>query len=128
MKAGKWFDDLLETYQDDLAFRTEAAILEFNEKIVAHMTENGISRVELSRRLGVTKAFVTKMLNGNPNLTIKTMMSVADALGCELNLDVYPKGGKARNFYVYSGKKKVEKAKFTKDVEPGVGDGYECAA
>jgi len=91
MKANKWFGNLLEAYQDDPEYLTEAAILEFNEKIVAHMGAKDISRVELARRLGVSKASVTKMLNGNPNLTIKTTMAVAEALGCELNLDIFNK-------------------------------------
>lgn len=97
MRKNKSFGDLIDKYRDDLEYRIEAAILEFNEKIVTHMEANSISRAELSRRLGVSKAFVTKMLNGNPNLTIKTMMSVADALGCELNLEIYPKGDKSKN-------------------------------
>ena len=30
----------------------------------------------------------TEKLNGNPNLTIKTMISAAAALDCELNLEL----------------------------------------
>lgn len=90
MKAENWFSKKLEEYKDDLEFRTEGVILEFNEKIVARMAEMNISRTELAKRLRVSKAFVTKLLNGNPNLTVKTMMSISDALGCELKLDIYP--------------------------------------
>ncbi len=102
MKKATWFVEMLEKYKDDLEFRMEGVILEFTEKIVQKMEELDINRSELAERLGVSKAFVTKLLNGNPNLTIKTMMSLADVLGCDLNLDLYPKGFEKKNFYVYT--------------------------
>jgi len=52
------------------------------------MEENGITRAELARRLNVSKAFVTKLLNGNPNLTIKTMVSLARILDCDLRVEL----------------------------------------
>jgi len=99
VKEEKYLNQLLEKYKDDLEFRMEGLILDFTEKIVIKMKELNISRAELARRLGVSKAFVTKLLNGNPNLTIKTMMSIADVLGCDLNLDIYPKGFEIKTYY-----------------------------
>ncbi len=115
MKTEKWFSKLLDKYKEDLEFRTEEIILDFTEKIVTMMEKKNISRAELARRLNVSKAFVTKMLNGNPNLTIKTMVSIADALECNLNLDIYTKGFKAKNFYV-SDNKRMDRTKFNEDV------------
>ena len=110
MKAEKWVSQLLEKYKDDLEFRMEGLILDFTEKIVMKMRELDISRAELARRLGVSKAFVTKLLNGNPNLTIKTMMSITDVLGCDLNLDLYPKGFEIKNYYVSPKKQNKSRA------------------
>jgi DNA-binding Xre family transcriptional regulator len=90
MKAEKWFRERLDEFQDDLEFRTEEAILAFTEKVVAVMRERGMNRVALAQQLGVSKAFVTKLLNGNPNLTIKTMVAIADALECNLSVDIMP--------------------------------------
>lgn len=104
VKAEVWVNELLEKYKDDLEFRMEGVILDFTEKIVIKMKELDLSRAELARRLGVSKAFVTKLLNGNPNLTIKTMMSIADVLDCDLNLDIYPKGFEIRSYYASSKK------------------------
>lgn len=100
VKAEAWVNELLEKYKEDLEFRMEGLILDFTEKIVLKMKESKISRSELANRLGVSKAFVTKLLNGNPNLTIKTMMSIADVLDCDLNLDLYPKGFEIKSYYV----------------------------
>jgi len=98
LKTEEWFTKQLEKYEDDLEFRMEGLILDFTEKISIKMSELNINRTEFAQRLGVSKAFVTKLLNGNPNLTIKTMMSIADVLNCDLNLDLYPKGFQAKNF------------------------------
>lgn len=90
MKAEKWFSERIQELQGDQEFRTEEAILAFTEKVVAVMRERGMNRAELAQRLGVSKAFVTKLLNGNPNLTIKTMVAIAGALECTLCIDIPP--------------------------------------
>ncbi len=101
---------LLESYieqnQYSPEFQTELSIIDLNEKIIAMMDERKVSRAELARRLGVSKAFITKMLNGNPNMTIKTINSLALALDCQLYLDIYPKGFKLarKPVFVYNNK------------------------
>lgn len=105
MNYEKWFNDMLEQYKDDIDFLTEEAIIEFNEKIVKRLKELNLSRTELANKLGVSKAFITKLLNGNPNLTIKTMVSIAKALDCNLELDLCPKEYEIRKFYLLNNKK-----------------------
>ncbi len=128
MREAKWFQEMLDKYRDDFEFRLEELILDFTEKIVQKMREQDISRAELARRLGVSRAFVTKLLNGNPNLTIKTMMSIADVLGCDLNIDIYPKGFTPRNFYLYENNA-LKTKDFTEEIEPFLGEDVDaCAA
>ena len=91
MHVKSWFTDKLDKYADDPEFLTEEAILDFTEKLVTKMQELKVNRAELAKRLNVSKAFVTKLLNGNPNMTIKTMVSISNVLGCKLNLDIYSK-------------------------------------
>lgn len=100
MNNEKWFSDKLDKFKDDVDFLTEEAILEFTEKIVCRMEEIKMSRSEFAEKLGVSKAFITKLLNGNPNLTIKTMVSIAKALNCKLELALCPSGFEARRFLV----------------------------
>lgn len=85
MKLEKWFAQKLEEFKDDVEFRTEEAILGITEKIVELMEKEGINRTDLAKRLGVSKPFITKLLNGNPNMRLKTMVSLAMALNHELN-------------------------------------------
>lgn len=98
--AGKWFKEKLDQFKDDVEFLTEKTILDFTEQVVASMEAQGISRAELAKRLGVSKAFITKLLNGNPNLTIKTMVSLSKTLHCDLDIELCPEGFEAKRFYV----------------------------
>ena len=101
-----WLENYIEQNQYTVDYQTELSIVGLNEKIVSKMGELKINRAELAKRLGVSKAFVTKLLNGSPNMTIKTMISIALALDCQLYVDIYPKGFKVarKPVYVYNNK------------------------
>ena len=45
------------------------------------MQENKISRVELAKRLGSSPAYITKVLRGDINFTVETMVRLAKAVG-----------------------------------------------
>ena len=62
----------------------------FLEDLVRAMDEAGISRAELARRLGSTPAYVTKILRGNVNFTLTSLVKLARAVGCELHLAIEP--------------------------------------
>ena len=90
MSNENWFTSKFQEFKGDADFLTEQAILEFTEKVVVAMERAGMSRADLARQLGVSKAFISKLLNGNPNLTVKTMVALAKALGCSLELSLCP--------------------------------------
>lgn len=121
MNTEKWFKEKIDRFRDDVEFQTEEAILEITERIVQIMESKGINRVKLANLLGVSKAFTTKLLNGNPNLTIKSMVSIAHALGCELDIDMCPKGFETRKFYIKQSSKKVDISQFTEEVTVPLG-------
>jgi transcriptional regulator with XRE-family HTH domain len=114
----KWFRGLLEEYKDDVEFITEGIVLELNEKIISTMEDLKISRTELARKLGVTKAFVTKLLNGNHNLTIKTIVSIAKALESELILDLCHKGFEQKRIIYYKSTRPQELNAYKTPIKP----------
>jgi plasmid maintenance system antidote protein VapI len=63
-------------------------ITEFSEDIWRLMEEQKVSRAELARRLGTSRAYVTKLLGGNANFTLHTMTKVAMALGATIHVHV----------------------------------------
>jgi len=64
----------------------ESLVLEAGELIARLMESRGVNRAELARRLGKSRAWVTQMLNGRANLTLKTLAEVAWALEAEVQL------------------------------------------
>ena len=119
MKLETWYKEKIQKFHDDVDFLTETTILDLTEKIVHKMQRAGLSRADLAQKLGVSKPFVTKLLNGNPNMTIKTMASIAHALECELNVELCPKGFEIRTFAV---PKKIDAGKYTKAFPTIIGE------
>lgn len=86
MDIEKWFTEKLAALEDDADFRLEEVILDLTEQISARMKEKGMTRAKLAGLLGVTPAAITKLLNGNPNFTLKTLLKVGDALDLKFNV------------------------------------------
>lgn len=100
----EWLKEKIKKYENDTEFLSEQLIIDFSELVVMKMQEQKLKRVDLAERLNVSKSFITKILNGNPNMTVKTMVSIANVLNCNLWVDLYPKGFeiKRKAIYVYS--------------------------
>lgn len=60
----------------------------FVDEIIKIMERKKMTRVEFARRLGVRPSYVTKILSGRENMTIKTMESMAGIVGYELVLGI----------------------------------------
>lgn len=84
-------EGLAEKYKDDPDFIFEGAILDFTEAVCEKMEKDGVSRAQLAERLAKTRAFVTRTLNGQPNLTLRTMVRIAHALNSELSIHLTTK-------------------------------------
>lgn len=59
---------------------------DFYMAVNRQLQRTGLSQVELARRLGVSKSYMTKALRDGRSLSLKTMIMLADALG--LNVTV----------------------------------------
>ena len=56
----------------------------FVERILQIMEKKGITRVALAKRLDLYPSQVTKILSGRENMTVRTMESLAEAVGYQL--------------------------------------------
>ena len=72
------------------AYWAEQARLEFTEKVIARMTELGLTRSALATRLQVQPGFVTRLLGGQNNFELATMTKIARALGCDFRCQLQP--------------------------------------
>lgn len=66
--------------------KLERLLLDINYELIDLMEREKVTKTELAERLGVTQAMVSKLLNGNRNLTVKTLVNVAEALNVEVDI------------------------------------------
>jgi transcriptional regulator with XRE-family HTH domain len=84
MKLSEWFDQKIRELEGDFEFRLEKLMYGLTEKIYQKMEDNKLNRVKLAKNMNVSSAYVTKILRGNSNLTVKSLLRLADALDQEL--------------------------------------------
>lgn len=74
------------------AYAEESLRGEISEAINEAMLITGTSRAQLARRLNVSRAHVTQMLQGNNNFEVATLARIAFALGVEWKITIAQKG------------------------------------
>lgn len=72
-------------------YHIESVKLEITEQIYLTMQTFDISKAELARRLGKSRQYITKILQGTANFTLDSLVRIARALDCELEFRLSPK-------------------------------------
>lgn len=70
--------------------RQEALIVEATEALAEALEASGINQSELARRLDKTKGYISQLLGGGRNLTLRTLADLADALECLVEFRLQP--------------------------------------
>jgi transcriptional regulator with XRE-family HTH domain len=75
--------------QDDggRVFAEEQLIAATTEDIWARMQDKSVSKAELAGALKRSKAYVSQLLSGTRNMTLRTLADVAHALDCTVKVD-----------------------------------------
>ena len=83
-----------EILMEDPEFRRllsiEALVAEASETIARLMAEQNVSKADLARRLNKSRAWVTQLLSGKANMTVRTLAEVVYAVDAELKLHAQP--------------------------------------
>lgn len=90
MKTKTQFEQLMESPEFRRLYAIEGLVTEAGEFIARLMQERGVTKADLARRLGKSRAYITQMLSGSANLTVRTLAEVAYALGAEVRLEAAP--------------------------------------
>jgi len=81
---------LMDEFLEDPEFARLMAqgdlIMEVTETLCELLEKEGVSRKELADRLGKTKGFVSQLLNGGRNLTLRTVADILHVLGYKVTL------------------------------------------
>ena len=84
------FADLFREMEQTDAYHMDSVKVEISEQIYLAMKRQGISKAELACRLGKSRAYVIKMLQGNANFTIESLVRIARALNCKVDFRLLP--------------------------------------
>ncbi len=71
----------------------EYLIASIAQRVWEVMERKGISRAQLAEALGKSRPFISQVLSGSKNLTLRTVADLADALGCEVEVNLRSNSG-----------------------------------
>lgn len=90
------YEALKNALSSDLSLQKAAAKMDFAVELWRRMEEIGINKVRLAESLGKSAPWVTKVLSGDCNFTIDTMIALADAVDGKLSLHIEDKVAKTK--------------------------------
>jgi len=71
----------------DAEQKTLGVINDFYHKVLTYMDDNKITQSDLAKKLGKSRSSISQLFKKNPNISIKRMVIIADALGITLKID-----------------------------------------
>ena len=66
----------------------EKLILSVTESICEVLNDNNVTRSELAKRLGKTKGYVSQVLGGSRNITLRTLADIVHCLGYRASITI----------------------------------------
>ncbi|MGE3452899.1 MAG: helix-turn-helix domain-containing protein [Burkholderiales bacterium] len=66
----------------------ETLIVDVSEAIWDALEKERITKSDLAAMLGVSKARITKLLNGSQNMTLRTVADIADAIDWAVSIEI----------------------------------------
>lgn len=88
-EADRWVDTSPE---HRLELARERLIVAVTEEIWGAMEREGVSNVDLAQKLGTGKSYISQLLTGARNMTLKTIADVAAALGQNVTISFVEQG------------------------------------
>ena len=81
-------DQYIREYEGDPDYVAETMALHLAEQATRLLEKRNMSRSELADLMGVSRAYVTKILNAPPNLTLRSIATLALALGAKPSISL----------------------------------------
>jgi plasmid maintenance system antidote protein VapI len=85
------YRQLLKEAENHVDYWMGIPIIEFTEDLCRIMKEKRVSRAELARRIGTSRAHITQLLGGGANFTLQTMVKLAMALDGAVHIHISDK-------------------------------------
>lgn len=117
--VGERFADLLQRAELSDAYQIVRLKVEISERIYNAMKQQGVSNAELARRLGKSRAYVTKLLRGTTNFTLESLVRIGRALSCEVEFELLPKAAQTKALAASKAVRKTSSKTPTKGTRKG---------
>jgi transcriptional regulator with XRE-family HTH domain len=72
----------------DRVFEEERLVTQFTELLSGIMHDNGWNKAALAKELGYTKSYVTQLLRGNKNVSLRNLAGLLFKLGKRLKMEI----------------------------------------
>ncbi|EOC1277710.1 XRE family transcriptional regulator [Cronobacter sakazakii] len=76
----------------DREMARERLLFNTTEDILIGMEDAGLNQTDLAKKLGKSKAYVSQLLDGTRNMTLKTLADISYALGAEAKVCIIRNG------------------------------------
>ena len=86
------FKELLKTAKENWQFKAEEHKLNLALAFSQYMKKLGWNNADLARELGTSRAYITKIMRGDQNLSIDKITEIANALGADAHFHLTEKG------------------------------------
>jgi len=90
MSNREWIERQTATPEARREYEQERLVLWTTERIAELMQQAGVSRADLARLLGTSRANVTGLMSGERNMTLRTLADLCFALGYRAELRLEP--------------------------------------
>lgn len=114
MKMGKSFQALVERAQKSAAYWAAGIALDFAEEVEIFMKRKKISRADLAKKMDTSAPYVSKVLRGEANFTLETMVKIAMAVDAEIEVHLIERNNSA--MFTIPSKRKLVTASFASNV------------
>ena len=80
-----------QSTENQMLLARESLMMNVTEDILVAMEDRNISKADLSRLLGTSKALITQMLGGSRNMTLRTLSDIAFVIDADVTVTFTPK-------------------------------------
>lgn len=94
-KLSEEYEKAANAVRETATYKEERIKADFTERIWNRLEELNLSQAEFARRLNVTPARVTKILDGTTNFTFRTAAAISSALDMDFEAALVPKANRA---------------------------------
>lgn len=110
MKISKKIHDFIEQAKKSDSYWVEKAKLDFALELNKFIKASRMSNKEVAERLGTSPAYITKILKGDANFTIESMVKAARAANAKVHISIIDDRESARSWIALNDIKKRNKS------------------